>query len=338
MKLGIHYTRNSFFERWTTYCQLHDIPYKVVNCYANDIIEQLRDCDALFWHHQQGSAKDILMAKPLLFALQQSGKKVFPDFNTNWHFDDKVGQKYLLESLGITELVPTWVFYTREEALQWIEVTSFPKVFKLRGGAGSQNVRLVRTRREAKYLIKKSFGSGFSPYDAWGSLKERFRKYRLGKVDFNEVAKGIGRLFIPPAYAKVMGRVRGYIYFQEFIPGNSFDIRIIVIGRKAFALKRFVRKDDFRASGSGIFAYAKEEFDERCVKLAFEYTHKLDAQCVAYDFVFDSHQNPLLIEISYGFVKMVYDPCEGYWDEKLNWYPGKFDPYGWMIEGLIERI
>ena len=106
--------------------------------------------------------------------MQASGKKVFPDFNTMWHFDDKVGQKYLLEIIG-APLVPTWVFYDKHEALSWVDKTDFPKVFKLRGGAGSANVQLAHTKREAVKLIRKAFGRGFSQYNALGNLKERIR-------------------------------------------------------------------------------------------------------------------------------------------------------------------
>ncbi len=74
--------------------------------------------------------RDILFAKQLLFSLEQSGIIVFPDFNTGWHFDDKVGQKYLLETID-APLVPSYVFYSKKEALEWDEQTNFPKVFKL---------------------------------------------------------------------------------------------------------------------------------------------------------------------------------------------------------------
>lgn len=333
-KIAIHFTKNSFCERWISYCEKNNISYKIVDCYSNDIIAQLSDCQALLWHHQQGSPKDILFAKQLLFAIQQSGKKVFPDFNTGWHFDDKVGQKYLLEALGIKEFVPTWIFYEKAKALLWAKNTSFPKVFKLRGGAGSQNVKLVRSRDESLKLINKAFETGFNPYDSIGSLKERIRKYKLKKVGLLEVVKGIVRLFIPPKYSQVMQKERGYIYFQEFMPNNPFDIRVITINEKAFALKRFVRENDFRASGSGSFKYEREEFDERCIRLAFHYTKRLQAQCVAYDFVFDQQDNPRLIEINYGFAPSGYDNCPGYWDEHMTWYEGKFDPYGWMIDRI----
>jgi hypothetical protein len=247
-----------------------------------------------------------------------------------------VGQEYLLEALK-TDLVRTWVFYDKKTALDWTEKTTFPKVFKLRGGAGSQNVRLVRTKSDAHSLINIAFGKGFPAYDAFGSVKERIRRWRIGKTDAFDVLKGFARLVKPPRYAKVMGNEMNYIYFQEFLPNNDSDTRIIVIDGKAFALKRMVREKDFRASGSGMFKYEREVFDERCVQLSFDYTKKLNAQCVAYDYVFDQNNNPKLVEISYGFANKVYDPCSGYWDEQLQWHPGNFNPYGWMVELVLKN-
>lgn len=329
-------TKNHLFHyRWINYCESNAIPYKLVDCYANDIIDQLKDCNCLFFHYHQSYSKDIVMSKPLLYSLEQAGIKVFPDFNTAWHFDDKIGQKYLLEALKI-DLVKTWVFYEKKKAVEWINENSFPKVFKLRGGAGSQNVQLVKSKEHAIRLTNKAFGNGFPAYDGWESFKERFRKWRIGKAEFKDVIKGTVRLFKHPRYAKVMGSEINYLYFQEFIADNDFDIRIIVIDGKAFALKRMVRKNDFRASGSGDFRYEREEFDERCVQLSFAYTKKMGAQCIAFDFVFDQMNNPKVVEISYGFANNVYDSCTGYWDEQMNWYEGQFNPYGWMVDLMIK--
>lgn len=334
MKIAIHNKPGSFSDRWVSYCEKKGIDYKLVNCYTSDIMRQLADCDALMWHFSQNSPKDFLFAKQLIYSVEAAGKKVFPDFHTAWHFDDKVGQKYLLEAID-APLVPTWVFYDKKEALQWARSISYPKVFKLRGGAGSQNVKLVHSLAEAERLIRKAFGRGFPLFDAWGSLKERWRKYRLGKTGAKDLLKGLVRFVIPPPYARAKGREVGYVYFQDFIPNNDHDIRIIVIDGKAFGLKRYVRENDFRASGSGVFGYAREEFDERCVQIAFDLTEKLKSQSAAYDFIFNQDNTPLLVEISYGFVKEVYDPCPGYWDKNLNWFEGEFDPYGWMVKDLV---
>jgi len=336
MKIGIHPAKGSFSERWIPYCEKNGVEYKIVNCYSNDIIEQLSDCDALMWHFNHKGAKESKFAKQLLFSLQQAGIVVFPDFNTMWHFDDKVGQKYLLESLG-APLAEVYVFYDKKDALFWAKGTTYPKVFKLRNGAGSDNVKLVRSYKHAAHLIKRSFGKGYKQYDAWGNLKERIRKYRVGKTTLKKVLKGVVRLFYTTEYARMTGNEKGYVYFQEFIPGNDFDIRVCVVGDKAFALKRMVRDNDFRASGSGFILYEKEHFDDDTVRTAFEISGKLKGQSVAYDFVYKDGK-PLLVEISYGFAISGYDDCTGYWDPDLTWHEGSFNPYGWMVEDVVRRV
>lgn len=257
MKIGIHEAKGSFSDRWILYCKAKGIDFKLVDCYKSDIINQLSDCDALMWHYNHTGPKESKFAKQLLFSLQAAGRIVFPDFNTSWHFDDKVGQKYLLEAID-APLAPSFVFYDRQEAKTWAAQTSYPIVFKLRTGAGSDNVRLVKSQRDAVRLINKAFGKGFKQYASWNNLKERFRKYKIGKSTLWNVIKGVIRLAYTTEYSRVTGREKGYIYFQKFIPGNEFDIRIIVVGDKAFAIKRMVRKNDFRASGSGFIFYEKK--------------------------------------------------------------------------------
>lgn len=333
MKIAIHNSKGSFSERWIAYCERSGIPFKVVDCYSTTIMTDLDDCQALMWHFHQASTKDFLFAKQLLYSVSASGKKVFPDFNTMWHFDDKVGQKYLLESIG-APLVPTYVFYDLKQAIEWVNTTTFPKVFKLRGGAGSENVRLVRTRGDALKLCRQAFGKGFKKYDGIASLKERIRKWRIGKATALSIVKGIARLAVPPKYATVSGREVGYIYFQDFIPGNDSDIRIIVIDNKAFAIRRMTRPNDFRASGSGMIRYERENFDVKTVRLSFELADKLKSQCLAIDYVY-ADGKPLVVEISYGYIKEVYYPCVGYWDRDLSFKEGEFDSQAWMVESLV---
>ncbi|SMO41551.1 ATP-grasp domain-containing protein [Fodinibius sediminis] len=331
--IAIHQQANDFSSKWIEYCENHGIEYKIVDCYSNDIIKQVEECDALMWHFSQSNPKDFLFAKQLIYALQSAGKKVFPDFNTVWHFDDKVGQKYLLEAAGVP-LVPSYVFYDKQEALQWIGEADFPKVFKLRRGAGSAHVKLVRNRSEAIKQVNRAFSKGFSQYDKIQNLKDRWYHYKNDKTSLWNVAKGVLRFAKTTEFARVVGPERGYVYFQEFIPENDFDIRVIVIDGKAFAIKRLVREGDFRASGSGHVLYDKHHFDQETIRLSFEVAEKIDSQCLAIDYVFENGQ-PMIVELSYGFIKEVYYPCTGYWDRKLNWYDGPFDAQGWMVESLI---
>ena len=335
MKFAVHESRGSFSKRWIDYFESNSIPFKKVNCYATDIIDQLNDCDALMWHFHHSEPEDYLFAKQLIFSVQAVGKKVFPDYNTMWHFDDKVGQKYLLEAIG-APLVNSYVFYSKKEALEWANSTSFPKVFKLRGGAGSVNVKLVKDYVESKKLINKAFGSGFKHDSEFGPL-DIWNKYWDKRATFDQFLKAVYHWVIPTEFARIHGRERGYTYFQDFIPGNKSDTRVIVISDKAFAIKREVRENDFRASGSGKIIYDPLQIDIRCLKIAFDINSKLKAQCLAYDFVFKDTE-PLLVEISYGFAIKAYDPCPGYWNREMNWIDGHFNPQEWMIELLLNKI
>ncbi|SRX54898.1 RimK family alpha-L-glutamate ligase [Aequorivita sp. CIP111184] len=337
MKIAIHNRKDSFSDRWIVYCEDKNIDFKIVNCYSVDIVEQLKDCSGLLWHHHHNNYGDAVFAKGLLFSLEQSGLQVFPNFNTAWHFDDKIGQKYLLEAVGAPS-VPTSIFYDEQSALLWANNTTYPKVFKLRGGAGGQNVRLVRSVDNCKKLIKKSFGKGFAQHDPWYGLSDRINKYRQGTASIKTVFGGISRLLRPNDFEKMSQYEKGYVYFQDFIPDNSFDIRIVVIGDRAFGLKRMTRARDFRASGSGVIIYDKEAVDERCVKIAFKVNKKIKSQSIAFDFVFDANNNPLIVEISFGYSVHAYDKCPGYWNNNLSWTGGIFNPQEWIIENLINGI
>ncbi|WP_368570869.1 RimK family alpha-L-glutamate ligase [Acinetobacter haemolyticus] len=336
MKLAIHHRNNSFSDRWIQFCQENNIDFKIVDAFHSNIIDHLKDCDAFMWHHHHVDFKDVIVAKKILFALEHANIKVFPDFKTGWHFDDKVAQKYLLEAIN-APLVPSYVFYDKQQALNWAKETTYPKVFKLKGGAGASNVKLVRSYSQAIALINTAFGCGFAQFDRLGYFKERFNKFKNGKDNFIGVLKGFARIFIVPKFAKQQPTERGYIYFQEFIPNNDSDIRVIVIGNKAFAIKRMVRENDFRASGSGNIVYDKNEINLSCVNLAFEVNRKIESVCTAFDFVIHDGK-PLIVEISYGFAISAYDNCSGYWDHNLHWYESKFNPQEWILNNLISRL
>lgn len=336
--IAIHNTGNKgFTSRWVDYCRQQNIPYKLVNAYDSNIVDQLADCDAFMFHHHQGNYKDVLFAKQLLYSLQLAGKKVFPDFNTTWHFDDKVGQKYLFEAID-APLVPSYVFYTKREALNWVNETSFPKVFKLRGGASSVNVKLARNKKDAVKLINKAFGKGFCQYDWKAQWKEARRKQKTGKASWRDVLRPIYYTLkkYPTPFAHYKGNEKGYIYFQDFIPNNTYDVRLIVInGEKAYGMKRLIRKNDFRASGSEEFDFSLN--DKILINIAFNIARKLKLQATAFDFIYDNDDMPLLVELSYAFGTKGSSQCAGYWDKELNWHEEPFNPYGWMVDLMLDK-
>lgn len=340
MKIAIHHRPGSFSDCWIEYCKENDIPYKIVNAYNTDIVQQVDDCTAFMWHHTQCDYRDKLFAKQLIYSLEAKGLKVFPDFNTTWHFDDKVGQKYLLEAIG-APLVPSYVFYDKKDAIEWVNRTTFPKVFKLRGGSSSANVQLVPTKKDAIRLINRGFGKGFPQFNRRENLKERIRKYKEGKDTLWGVCKGIGRLIIPTEFAKMVGPEKGYVYFQDFIPNLSCDYRLQFVYRRCWAMIRKVRKNDFRASGSHDMYFDNENIPQNILDIAYSIVDRLKLQSAAFDFLKDKSDNIYLTEISYGFgvdlevrngKYYVEEFNHGYWDENKHRIEGAFNPLGWMVE------
>lgn len=336
MRIGIHNRKDSFSNKWIEYCDRNNLNYKIVNAYDSDIVSQLEDCDIFFWHHQQSDYRDLLFAKQLLFALQQAGIKVYPNFDTGWHFDDKVGQKYLLESID-APTIASHVFYTKKDALIWAKTAKYPMVFKLRGGAGGSNVMLVKSFHQNKNIIRKSFSKGHSGFNPLTRFTDNLKLFKQLKVPFRDVLKSFMRLFIPNINTKLIQREVGYVYYQDFLPNNDSDIRLIIIGGKcAYGMKRLVREGDFRASGSKNFVYDK--IDKDILKIGFEVAKRLRLQSVAFDFIYDENREPKIVEISYGFGTSGSSRCSGYWDDNLTWHEGEFDPLKWILENEVSSI
>lgn len=288
-----------------------------------------------FWHTVESLSlfimrfpqhdSDLQQARDLLPVIEREhGVKCFPDLNTAWHYDDKIKQYHLLHPLGYP-MTECWIFYDRAEALKWVEHCSLPLVFKLRGGAGSQNVMLVRSRRQARGLVTRMFGRGVIPEKYFNRGAVRFKHFSLGR----EMHHFCGNIYRRAKHldASPFWQIhKNYVLFQKFLAGNAFDTRVTVIGQRAFAFRRMARDGDFRASGSGRIDYDAEKIDQRTVEIAFQISRRFNFQSMAYDFLENTDGLPEFCEISYAYVSKAIHNCPGYWDPSLNWHEGHFWP------------
>jgi hypothetical protein len=131
---------------WVDYCIENSVEYELIDCYQSDIIEQLNDFTHLLWHFGNYEFQDMLFARSILYSAKQMGLKVFPDFESSWHFDDKIAETYLLQSVN-APIPDSKMYYRYEDCEQKINDggISFPIVAKLRGGSGSHNVKLLKS-------------------------------------------------------------------------------------------------------------------------------------------------------------------------------------------------
>ncbi len=337
--LAIHDQPGSFSDRWIEYCSKEGVSFKRVSCRDSAIVGQLAGVDGLLWNWSHVRPEDSLIARQVVTAAERMGIKVFPNALTSLHYDDKIAQKYLLEAIA-APLIPSYVFVDEESALQWIHETTFPKVFKLRCGAGSSNVVLVKTRQEGIRLCRRMFGKGRKAIA--GGYFSDFRRKVTHTRDLGHFLQKLRRLPVSIAsglrWRHAAAVQQGYMYFQDFLAGNTGDTRMTVIGNRAFAFFRRNRPGDFRASGSGEIVYDPEHIDRRCLRTAFDVAQKLDSQSLAFDFVFDDQGAQRIVEISYTYVASAVQGCAGYWDENLNWQEGRYWPQDLILQDLLAAI
>jgi glutathione synthase/RimK-type ligase-like ATP-grasp enzyme len=344
LTVGIHPTeKEGFTARWEAALRARGVAVKTLDLLGERPLDQVAGCDGVMWHWAQYPHERRLAALPILRVIETHSRiPVFPDLATCWHFDDKIAQAYLLEALGIPA-PKTWVFWRRQDALDWCEGAAYPLVAKLAVGAGSANVLLIRDAAAARRYVERCFsGSGIlvrPPLPAAGAARLLARLKRAAKRAALAVPYVVANRFPSMPDRTYWIPQKNYALFQEFMPGNEFDTRVTVVGNRAFAYRRFNRPNDFRASGSGNFDVDPKAIDLRCVREAFESSRKLDAQSMAYDWLFRADgSGPVTGEISYGYVDWMIEKCPGHWDRDLHWHEGRLWPEEAHVDDYLARI
>jgi len=249
------------------------------------------------------------------------GLTVFPNFYDSWHFDDKIAESQLLISIN-SSIPEYWSFCIKEDAINWlINNASYPLVGKLKSGSGSHHVKLLKTKQESIKFTKNMFNKGIHPSPNLFFKAKSQLKTSKNWATFKNRFSRIPEFFMTLKNAKYFPREKGYVYFQEFIPNNGYDLKMVVVGDKVSFMVRNVRKNDFRASGGGDFFYARELVNKEIIDLVFKTSDLLKSSCMGYDIVVDNRSNkPKIVEMSYGFSHTALLDARGYWNRDAVWY------------------
>lgn len=175
-----------------------------------------------------------------------------------------------------------------------------PYVFKRISGAGSASVELVRNSNDKRRVVRKHFSRS-----ARRLLIDTYRSFTLPREDFDRYKQ---------RKAAFAASVR-----QEFVPGLECDYKVLVFGDRFFVLRRGVRKNDFRASGSGRFTFVAPP--EEVLDFAFKVHECLDSPYSSLDIVVSNNGRPSLVEyqcVSFGPYTVVGSPGY-YFKEGHGW-------------------
>ncbi len=329
-RLDYPYFQKKINQRYKQVLDFNKVPYIELDLNDKDFWDKINKLDYFIFrwaqpdHHQQ-------IAKTILPIIENHyNVKCFPDQNTCWHYDDKIKEYYLFNFKNYP-FIKSWIFWNLDSALEFVNNTDYPLVFKLKGGAGSSNVILLRNKIEAEKIVRHMFlnGSGAKGLPHKNNLKYRNLLKLLKKHAHNFLYSKKNKL--EQEHWQVS---KNYVLFQEFLPNNKFDTRVITTDNITFAARRFVRKNDFRASGSGLIDFDHNNVDLRMLEIANKISKEMKFQTMAYDFLLDGQNKPKICEVSYNYADAAMTDQEGYWDSNLVWIKGKYLPEFLHIKNL----
>lgn len=200
----------------------------------------------------------------------------------------------------------------------------------------SHNVKLLKSESELRNYAKRMLGKG---YDSAPSLLYKTTSNIRSSHDwktFKAKAKRIPEFLSVLSSAKKFPNERGYVYLQEFIPNDGYDMKVVVIGDKLSGLIRAVRSHDFRASGGGEIYFDKTLFTTDLINSAFNVADALGVQCIGFDYVIDKNtRNPVIVEMSYGFSHAAVMSSGGYFDRNCNWHDEPLNAPEEIIKNIL---
>jgi len=170
-------------------------------------------------------------------------------------------------------LPQTFIFHEHSDVLPQLRSLPYPLVSKTAFGSGSKNVRMLSHRKQAEREAQQVFLEG--------------------------------------GLECTTGKQHGYVYWQEFLPGNYSDIRVIQIGARMMLLRRFNRVEVPFASGSGNFEpiAAIDNREWQAMQLTLQLSEELSAPFLATDIIFTREGQIKLLEISFAWTAEGYIDC-----------------------------
>ena len=229
----------------------------------------------------------------IIYYLELSGAKLIPDFKFLKANNNKVFMELLLKRL-IPEtrlLLNNRAFGCYEEALPELGNLKFPQVYKQSAGAMSSGVGIAQNLTELKSNLKKISRSSNLIID----LKDKLRSLRH------------------PGY-QPESRHRNKFVLQDFIPGLDGDYKILIFADKYYVLKRGIKPEDFRASGSGIKLFEKD-IPNGILDFAREVFKKLNVPNLSLDIAFNGEEFFLIEFQAIHFGTYTIMRSEFFWKE-----------------------
>lgn len=241
--------------------KLNNLNYKVDFIDINDVKYNIFSEYDLIWYASSQKIEEKKIFEDKLFH-EYNTNKLIPRFEMLLAHENKGFQSIIKDEIGLN--------YLNEEYLISNSVIYKGNVvYKTCDGAGSHGVFLPKNNIEYNKKINSILKSRISFKEVINLIKLKIKK----------------RILFSWRYSKSVWDYRKSnlrIVAQDFIPNLRCDYKVLVFGDCFYVLKRNIKDNDFRASGSGLF-----EFIDNCepsiLYCALELYKKLDVPYLSVD-------------------------------------------------------
>ena len=247
---------------WTKYKRFlenNGFDFQIYEHHRSDWLETAKNYDLIIWSPNSGPAELDEIKRKIYILEKKLGKKCFPDYETLLLCDDKVMSTYFLKMNGLP-VAHTFISNDYYEVEEMKTKLTYPLVLKRFHGASSREVDLIKNPGQLSRFSRKVFSF-------------------YGKKCTN-------------AYF----RQKNYVYFQRFIEGEGMDLRVNIVGNVITGYFRKPKRNDFRASGSGIVI--KEDLPIEAIRVALKTYSAIGKAMLGVDMMKDENGKYWIIEIS----------------------------------------
>jgi len=192
MKLAIGHAYNGEHKAYNKYAKELGINSHLFVIDSANWLDNLIEADAYIWH-ADAKEQDYRKIHDRIYFLEHIlKKKMFPDMNMYFAYADKIKENDIFK-LHKVPTPKTFLTYSKESVLKFVEKIKYPFVLKDAHGYGGHHVHKVETKKKACEMIQQIFSQ---------------------KGMYHHLAT-----------------MKGYFLAQEYIKIDK-DLRIIVIGNK----------------------------------------------------------------------------------------------------------
>lgn len=297
MKLGILTSFDNSYKQYIKSCEDLGIAYEIINFTSDYWLENVKktDCDGFLVRPpcEKQEHNSIYMER-LYFMHSILKVPIYPSYRSLFLYENKRVTGDWLEHFGFPHL-KTHVFQSKKDALNFIDKSEFPLVFKTNIGSSASGVDIARSHKEALKWVNRAFGR-FSPFYKYRFYPSRF----FIKLPDNMITQ------------------RNFVIIQNYVE-IKWEWRMIRIGESYFGRRKLL-KDGF-ASGSKLTGWGKPP--EQLLYIIKEISEKQGFSNISVDFLETIDGNFLVNELHalYGSTpEITRDGSEMYIDGK----PGRF--------------